>query len=197
MPLLSIESYQDARFGIWEMSDSPSDYHEWYAEASLLYKSEARRKEYVFVRALLERMTGAKQVILHDKSGKPYLDGNMQISLSHTKGYCAVIVSDSRAVGIDIEYMSDRVDKIARKFIRNDEPMATTIQKLLLWSAKEAVYKLFSSYRLDYFEMRVFPFEVSWQGIMRIENLRNHSIVDVAYRVCQHYVLTYTIGDNS
>ena len=71
MPLLSIESYQDARFGIWEMSDSPSDYHEWYAEASLLYKSEARRKEYVFVRALLERMTGAKQVILHDKSGKP------------------------------------------------------------------------------------------------------------------------------
>ncbi len=197
MPLLSIESYQDARFGIWEMSDSPSDYHEWYAEASLLYKSEARRKEYVFVRALLERMTGAKQVILHDKSGKPYLDGNMQISLSHTKGYCAVIVSDSRAVGIDIEYMSDRVDKIARKFIRNDEPMATTIQKLLLWSAKEAVYKLFSSYRLDYFEMRVFPFEVSWQGIMRIENLRNHSIVDVAYRVCQNYVLTYTIGDNS
>ena len=197
MPLLSIESYQDARFGIWEMSDSPSDYHEWYAEASLLYKSEARRKEYVFVRALLERMTGAKQVILHDKSGKPYLDGNMQISLSHTKGYCAVIVSDSRAVGIDIEYMSDRVDKIARKFIRNDEPMATTIQKLLLWSAKEAVYKLFSSYRLDYFEMRVFPFEVSWQGIMRIENLRNHSIVDVAYRVCQDYVLTYTIGDNS
>ena len=142
-------------------------------------------------------MTGAKQVILHDKSGKPYLDGNMQISLSHTKGYCAVIVSDSRAVGIDIEYMSDRVDKIARKFIRNDEPMATTIQKLLLWSAKEAVYKLFSSYRLDYFEMRVFPFEVSWQGIMRIENLRNHSIVDVAYRVCQNYVLTYTIGDNS
>ena len=197
MPLLSIESYQDARFGIWEMSDSPSDYHEWYAEASLLYKSEARRKEYVFVRALLERMTGAKQVILHDKSGKPYLDGNMQISLSHTKGYRAVIVSDSRAVGIDIEYMSDRVDKIARKFIRNDEPMATTIQKLLLWSAKEAVYKLFSSYRLDYFEMRVFPFEVSWQGIMRIENLRNHSIVDVAYRVCQNYVLTYTIGDNS
>ena len=197
MPLLSIESYQDARFGIWEMSDSPSDYHEWYAEASLLYKSEARRKEYVFVRALLERMTGAKQVILHDKSGKPYLDGNMQISLSHTKGYCAVIVSDSRAVGIDIEYMSDRVDKIARKFIRNDEPMATTIQKLLRWSAKEAVYKLFSSYRLDYFEMRVFPFEVSWQGIMRIENLRNHSIVDVAYRVCQNYVLTYTIGDNS
>ncbi len=197
MPLLSIESYQDARFGIWEMSDSPSDYHEWYAEASLLYKLEARRKEYVFVRALLERMTGAKQVILHDKSGKPYLDGNMQISLSHTKGYCAVIVSDSRAVGIDIEYMSDRVDKIARKFIRNDEPMATTIQKLLLWSAKEAVYKLFSSYRLDYFEMRVFPFEVSWQGIMRIENLRNHSIVDVAYRVCQNYVLTYTIGDNS
>ena len=197
MPLLSIESYQDARFGIWEMSDSPSDYHEWYAEASLLYKSEARRKEYVFVRALLERMTGAKQVILHDKSGKPYLDGNMQISLSHTKGYCAVIVSDSRAVGIDIEYMSDRVDKIARKFIRNDEPMATTIQKLLLWSAKEAVYKLFSSYRLDYFEMRVFPFEVSGQGIMRIENLRNHSIVDVAYRVCQNYVLTYTIGDNS
>ena len=191
MPLLSIESYQDARFGIWEMSDSPSDYHEWYAEASLLYKLEARRKEYVFVRALLERMTGAKQVILHDKSGKPYLDGNMQISLS------AVIVSDSRAVGIDIEYMSDRVDKIARKFIRNDEPMATTIQKLLLWSAKEAVYKLFSSYRLDYFEMRVLPFEVSWQGIMRIENLRNHSIVDVAYRVCQNYVLTYTIGDNS
>lgn len=197
MPLLSIESYQDARFGIWEMSDSPSDYHEWYAEASLLYKSEARRKEYVFVRALLERMTGAKQVILHDKSGKPYLDGNMQISMSHTKGYCAVIVSDSRAVGIDIEYMSDRVDKIARKFIRNDEPMATTIQKLLLWSAKEAVYKLFSSYRLDYFEMRVLPFEVSGQGIMRIENLRNHSIVDVAYRVCQNYVLTYTIGDNS
>ena len=113
-----------------------------------------------------------------------------QISISHTRGYAALILSDDSEIGIDIEYRSDRVERIASRFIRPDEKAETTDEKLLLWSAKEAVYKLFSEDNLLFFDMRALSID---ESVVRMENTKRNIVVDVHYAFTADYVLTYVL----
>ena len=66
-----------------------------------------------------------------------------------------MMLSNDRDVGVDIEYQSDRVNKIVERFMRPDEDDSSLDRRLIDWCAKEAVYKLRSPEDLQYFEMRV------------------------------------------
>ena len=112
------------------------------------------------------------------------------LSISHTRGYVVLLLSDDSGVGVDIEYRSNRVERIASRFIRPDEQVGTTNEKLLLWSAKETVYKLFSEDRLAFYDMRVLSIG---EGVMQIENMKRNEVVAVSYEFTPDYVLTYAI----
>ena len=92
-------------------------------------------------------LLGEKKEIGYEDSGKPYLvDGSFYISISHTKGYVAVILSSEVPVGIDIEQYGKRIHKVIDRFIRPDEQVGSyqgdiTWGLLLHWSAKETVFK--------------------------------------------------------
>lgn len=81
---------------------------------------------------------------------KPHVPGNRYFfSLSHCTGYAAAIVSSSDSVGIDIENISPRVQRIRHKFLSGQEnvwvsdftPGEQDSILTLLWSVKETVYK--------------------------------------------------------
>ena len=81
---------------------------------------------------------------------KPHIPGNPYFfSLSHCIGYAAAIVSSSHSVGIDIESISSRVQRIRHKFLSREEnlwvseftPGEQDSVLTLLWSVKETVYK--------------------------------------------------------
>lgn len=155
------------------------------------YKSEARRKEKLAVYALLYAMTGDTDAIIgHNKDGKPMLDG-YEISVSHTRGYAAVILSEAKNVAVDIEYYSNRVEKVESKYVREDEDNSSTEALLIIWSAKETVYKYFSGQDLQYFQMRVSPFHISQSGMLTVANLKNPQSIDVHYLLNDKYILTY------
>ena len=82
-----------------------------------------RKLEWLAVRVLLYTMLGEEKEIHYYSNGGPYLaDGSFSISISHTKGYVAVLLSEpGKRVGIDIECYSERVRKVAHKFMREDE----------------------------------------------------------------------------
>ena len=84
----------------------------------------------------------------------PRVEGH-QISISHTRGFLAILLSRSRRVGVDIEYRSDRIRRIASRFLRPDESAGSTDDLLTCWCVKEAVYKLRSASHLAYDQMRV------------------------------------------
>ena len=115
---------------------------------------------------------------------------NPHISVSHTRGYAALLLSDDCRVGVDIEYRSDRVERIASRFIRPDERAETTDEKLLLWSAKEAVYKLFSEDRLGFFDMRALSIG---DGYLTMWVEKKRIAVSVCYEFTDDYVLTYVL----
>lgn len=158
-----------------------------------------RQRERQAVLSLLGAMTGcAEPAIGHEASGKPFLEQGGYISISHTWGYAALLLSDAELLGVDIEYRSDRVERIASRFIRTDETALTTDEKLLVWSAKEAVYKLFSEDKLMFFDMRTLDVKPcndadgQQAGLLRMENLKRNIVVDVHYEFTDDYVLTYT-----
>ncbi len=198
MPLLSIEEISSGcRLGLWQIEDSveqmlDEDYHlKNVLEYTESYRSESRRKEVLAVYALLFVMTGNSELrINHDSLSRPIVEG-YHVSISHTKGYAALILSTQGDVAVDIEYFSDRVERVAHKFIRNDEDAPSLYSKLIHWSAKETIYKLFAEEFLDFFEMRVTPFGLSDEGTIDVADLKEEKTQSVYYHTNDKYVLTY------
>lgn len=191
MPLLEIRQLSPrTRLGLWRM-DEPME-------------GTPRQRERLAEQLLLDAMMDGDTsfTIGHEPSGKPFLTSyfsprtshlasyTSNLSISHTRGYVVLLLSDDSGVGVDIEYRSDRVERIASRFIRPDEQVGTTNEKLLLWSAKETVYKLFSEDRLAFYDMRVLSIG---EGVMQIENMKRNEVVAVSYEFTPDYVLTYAI----
>jgi len=69
--------------------------------------------------------------------------------------------NSAQPIGVDIESLRPQIEKIKSKFCRPEElDFATTpIQTLLIWSAKEAMYKAYGKKEIDFREqMRVHDF---------------------------------------
>ena len=213
MPLLSIRNVNaSSRLAIWNMIESPEELKacypmlgQAYDEACQRFKSQHRRKEFLAIRALLIEMSdGRMPAVCYDANGKPSLDDGRKVSFSHTQGYAVVLMSEQDEVGVDIERKGDRVAKVAHKFLRDDEfPSSHTTASssfavggltidalLVMWSAKEAVYKLFSAQNLAFEEMRVAHFSPQRQGKIIVENLKADVAVEVEYQLTDDYVMT-------
>lgn len=198
MALLSIRHlWDDVNLGIWAIEETVEQLFEQYPHLKDLkvyldekYKNEGRKKEILAVRALLYEMTHeeSSKRISHEPSGKPLLKGYF-ISISHTKGYAAVIMSKTKNVAVDIEYVSDRVSKIVDKFIRSDEDSSTIEVQLKNWCAKETVYKYFSEEDLQYSEMRLHDLSSSHA---LVDDLKIKKTIDVFFDTNSQYVLAYS-----
>ena len=192
MPLISIETIASgAQLGLWHIEESVDEllnrYPSLLSEVSS-YRSDARRLEKLAVYSLLFMMTGDTNLrICHNEAGKPFVNG-WNISISHTKGYAAVILSKDKNVAIDIEHISPRVYKIANRFVRTDEDASTLESLLLHWSAKETIYKYFSESVLHFFDMRIHDIK---ENELWVDNLKDNAEVMVTYRFSPDYVLTF------
>ncbi len=201
MPLLSVRSINaETCLGIWKVTET----EQWFVQnisfseslkATLSsYKSESRRIEVLATYALLQTLTNDNTAtITHNSSGKPFSSHGF-ISISHTKGYVALILSTNKQVSVDVEYISNRVEKIRHKFLREDETPNSLLTLLLHWTAKETLYKYASECDLSLSEMRVLPFGLQNKGIFYIENLKLHTKHPVYYETNDHFIITYMVS---
>ena len=209
MALINVrEVYPGVSLGLWQIDETTKDFYERSARLAqyepLLdkrYKHDGRKLEFLAVRALLHSMLamgGCSEAqidrmgeITHNQAGKPLLRG-YHISVSHTQGFAAVILSKSREVAVDVEYFSDRVRRVAAKFMRKDEKAPDLDSLLVHWCSKETVYKLFSDENLQFGEMRVEPFDAMADWSCEVENLRVKKKVTVDFELTMEFVLTYS-----
>lgn len=203
------EVYPGVSLGLWQMDESPEQLFDLYPHllpyrSSLddKYKNDGRKLEFLAIRALMYemlRVNGASKGLLshagdftHNGQGKPLFRG-YHVSISHTKGYAALILSKKSEVAVDIEYMSDRVERIASKFLRKDERADSLDSKLVHWCAKETVFKLFSEENLLFEEMRVRPFDTMSDWACDVENLKSGKTARVDFELAMDFVLTYSM----
>lgn len=202
MPLfLNEEIFPDVRLGIWAISESSDDF--WalspYVESSrsefnALYKSEQRKCEVLAVRLLIKEIIGDNVQLLHQDNGKPYLSSGMNISISHTRGFAVIIVSHSKQVSVDIEYFSNRIERIRSKFMRDDENASSQVKLLMHWCAKETMYKLFPEDNLTFNKMQLLSVDGNDStGIITAKNIFRNRNVSVYYRTFCICLLTYAV----
>lgn len=164
------------------------------------------------VYSLLNAMTGDKGLeIGHEPSGRPFIVGqpHAYIGISHTKGFASIIMAKDRPVAVDMEYRDPRILNIANRFLRDDEKAecdayacdgecdALARQDLLLviWCAKETMYKYYSNEALTFRNMRIaMPSKVPEAnvcGSVEAINILNGERKDIHYTINEEYVLTY------
>lgn len=179
----------------------PDEGHELYEEAQQRFSSPKRRQEFIAVRVLLYQMLPGAVIGYYD-NGKPYLAHSCwRISISHTAGYVAVMLSDSGEVGVDIEQYGERVCRVASRFINDDERISGVWKQLLLWSAKETVYKMMNCREVDFREHLL---SSDWQpkpvtgpecqGFMRMQTFHpaHRKAYQVYFETTERFVLTYS-----
>lgn len=96
------------------------------------------------VRKLLDELGYGDLQIAYKKNGQPCfeLQPNLFLSISHSKGWFAIIVG-KKPVGIDIQVYSERL-KAGQDYFRNDKEIEFSENDRalhLIWCMKEAFYK--------------------------------------------------------
>lgn len=207
MPLIRIEHLPHSVMGLWQITERASDLPCPKEVSVENIHAEYRLLERLISYELVRKLTGEEHFsIEHDASGRPLLKG-WNISISHTRGWAAVILSTEKRVAIDVEYLSDRVNRVAHKFIRTDEfcvdkdgrPLVEDsndrlLGRLINWCAKETAYKFFTEEDLQFFEMRLSHFEPQKQGRVVVEDLKVPKRLEVNYETNSEFVLTWSVG---
>lgn len=198
-------------FAIWRIEESAEEllaqlqlkHHETSYLDTLV--SGKRNLHWLSTRVLLRTMMHTNEYIdcQVDSSGKPFLTNfPHQISLSHSYDYAAVMVSKDKAVGIDIELIKDKIERISHKFMSEDELSFIGNNRIehlyVCWCAKEAVYKLHGKKNISFLDdIRITPFPYLESGSFQAHLDTGNEINDytVHYDKFDGYMIGY-VTDN-
>ena len=183
-----------------ELSSTPADEME---EISFI-KSESLRKQRLAVRALLNELFDDKVYLAHHDNGKPYIENNsINISITHTEKYVAVILDQNDEVGIDIESLDRDFSVVEKKALSEDEIEDLEDEKrneqlAIYWCAKEAIFKLLSRYNVDFAEqIEVERFRPRGEGELEatFTYKDEEEEFDLEYITFDRHVLVWVVGE--
>ena len=139
---------------VWEITETFEDLFDQVVlnDISMIrvnaMKSQLHQRGFLSVRKLLQEAGYNDFDLYYDESGKPHLNDDKFISITHSFHFSAIIISDQKA-GIDIEMQRDKIIRIADKFVDYEfhflkpEKIQEYIQKLtVIWGVKESIFKI-------------------------------------------------------
>lgn len=196
-------------FSVWKLTEAEKELlamrnlsKEELSQLSKL-KNPKRRIEFLASRILLQQLLNQNIEIKYLSNGKPILiSPDYYFSLSHSKDFVAVIISQHKEVGIDIEQMRSNMETLKEKFLSEKElKTINTSDNFLLhlyWGAKEAMYKIYSSYQ-PLFTEHLFLENIDFKarkasGIVKQGNLYKKTIIQ--YQQVENNLLVYCWENN-
>jgi phosphopantetheinyl transferase len=214
MPFIHMESQlPGVTLGAWSIEEDEL----YFLERVKLYENEwtrlaqiahpQKRLEWLSSRLCLKELLKIANTTrvesLSTATGKPYLSNNQHhISYTHSTHYSAAIAGQGHEVGVDIEYRHRKRNLRTRFLFMSDEeldyfePIKSFELFLLIWSAKETLYKLLGEghafkhhlhMQLKNFQLAdngMLPAIVSREGVTRSYEVYYHQHTD--------FILTYT-----
>ena len=110
-----------------------------------LKKSNILREQFLATRKLLT-LENSNYKIIYDINGKPNLNNEYNISISHSHEIVAIVISDNFKVGIDVQLKENKIFNIQNKFLNKseksnigDDPTVDILT--MVWTSKESIYK--------------------------------------------------------
>ncbi len=140
----------------------------------LKIRKEKNSREYFLAARKLLKNEDSELTIKYDSKGKPYLNKQKGISISHSNEIVAIGISNEIDFGIDIQYKTDKVFKIQNKFLSEMESKflgkKIDLESLIkVWSAKESIYKALGKE------------EVSFSNDLEIETINDKDFFRAGY----------------
>lgn len=199
----------DTELGIWNITES----EDWFRQQLTLSAPEqaqldlikgSKRTEWLSARQLVHIMSGRTErgAFIKDEFGKPHLqNSDWYISISHSHGKSAAIAS-TNICGIDIQFIVPKIERIAPKFMREEEMNSLNDSQQLLqlhiyWTAKEALYKAYGRKQLDFRKhIHITPFDrAQQQGQLQGQIIKNdiRQTFQLEYQIIDDYVLTFAL----
>ena len=212
MPLYkSIEIDKDTRLLIWKNTESLEELlHNVklkdFCTARLNgMKSEQHKKGFLGVRMLMQEIGYTDFDLFYDGDGKPHLKDGMNISITHSYAFSAIIISKND-IGIDMELQREKVITIADKFIEPEfaylDPshLSEYMHKLIvIWGVKEAVYKMISRSGLSFKQnIYVFPFDLpEKRGMASVKFEEINESYPFFFEEIEDFILVYCLGSKT
>ncbi|MES2517532.1 MAG: 4'-phosphopantetheinyl transferase superfamily protein [Bacteroidota bacterium] len=152
------------------------------------------------VKHTVEQLEHTYQGIEKDEHNNPFLSKIKGfVSLSHTSEYAVAIVSLTDEVGIDIERISNKLSRVAHKFLSESERLhaeENLFKMCIYWCAKESLYKWYGKKNLS-FKDNIFiePFdgkptyvqgEIFIDGVLKTEH-------DLSVFYIDDFIITATV----
>ena len=110
-----------------------------------LKKSNILREQFLATRKVLA-LENTDYKITYDINGKPSLNTNSNISISHSYEIAAIAISDNSKIGLDIQLNGNKIFNIQHKFLNPSEKLnigenPSLIILTMIWTSKESIYK--------------------------------------------------------
>ena len=115
------------------------------------FQNERRRTEHLAWRRVVRRELGRDVEIGYNEVGAPTVNiEQTHISVAHGAGRVAVAIADER-VGIDIESLERDFACVSSRYMSAEEQALSSAMEwqAMVWTAKEALYKLYGERGLD------------------------------------------------
>ena len=206
MPIILQKKYRNGiHLAVWQITESHDELQamlpsEILTDAELASIHHPHKQIEFFCSRLtiklLADFLGIKYLgIKKDEYGKPYLVGSTwQMSLTHTSNYVAAIMHPTQSLGMDMEKPSEKMLRIAHKFLSDNEIIAANndLEKLCIyWSVKEALYKLYGKRKVFFHEnLYVFPFQ---KGDLKIIGRLKINEIDEEYTIFIENIAGYIL----
>jgi len=189
MSLRQIIKENNIKIGLWEIEESLEELLQLANTISTVdFNTEKRKKEWIAIRLLLNEIN-PNYSISYNAFGAPELSNGSFISISHSKGLVAIIISQQQ-VGLDIEEISGKALRVSSKFVSTNNLKALTAEKAtLIWCCKEAVFKWHQKGEVDFIaDIKLHPFESMGKGEIRAE-FRDTELILNYQKINNHYLV--------
>ena len=110
-----------------------------------LKKNNLLKEQFLATRKTLSN-ENSDYIITYDLDGKPILNSEFNISISHSNEIAALVVSNKKIIGLDVQFKESKILNIQNKFLNEFEKINIghdpSIDILtMIWTSKESIYK--------------------------------------------------------
>ena len=193
----------NTKIKLWKLNLGELDYYELDEYDNNLLKAkknELVREQFLAVRKTLQ-LEDPSYKIRYDESGKPSINSDLNISISHSKFMAAIVFSEHNKAGIDIEHKENKIVNIQNKFLNDSEKLENENQYnvdylTMIWTAKESIYKALGIKGVSFSDNIIIKNINKNKGHGYYINGKEKYKFDLKYFSIEEYILCYAQSNN-
>ena len=193
----------NTKIKLWKINLGELDYFELDEYDSNLIKAKKKelvREQFLAVRKTLQ-LEDPSFKIRYDESGKPSINSDLNISISHSKCIAAIVFSKHNKAGIDIEHKENKIINIQNKFLNDSEKLENGYQSnidylTMIWTAKESIYKALGIKGVSFSDNIIIKNIKKNKGHGYYINGKEKYKFDLIFFSIEEYILCYAQSNN-